>query len=132
MAGSKVEHVVPGDVASVVELVHEALDARDVRLFAAIDHAAGARSAGLELPDEVLLIFGSPAVGTALMQVDPRAGLDLPLRMLVWSQDGTTRIGYDDPVELAARYDIEGQESTLSKLHTLLTNLVHTVQQHSP
>jgi uncharacterized protein (DUF302 family) len=131
MARSKVEHVVTGDVASVVELLQEALDARDVRLFAAIDHAVGARSVGLELPDEVLLIFGNPAVGTALMQVDPRAGLDLPLRMLVWSQDGTTRIGYDDPVELAARYAIERQEATLSKLHTLLTDLVHTVQQHS-
>ena len=38
---------------------------------------------GLELPDEVVLVFGDPAVGTALMQTDPRVGIELPLRILI-------------------------------------------------
>src|SRR3712207_3939021 len=85
---------VPGDVASVVDQLTAALRARGIEIFATVDHAAGARAAGLELADEVLLVFGNPAVGTALMQADPRCGLDLPLRMLVWSQDGTTRVAH--------------------------------------
>jgi len=82
----------PGDVDSVVGRITAALRARGVEIFATVDHAAGARAAGLELADEVLLVFGSPAVGTALMQADPRCGLDLPLRMLVWSRRDVTRV----------------------------------------
>ena len=92
---------VPGDVASVVDRLTAGLRDRGVEVFATIDHAAGARAAGLDLADEVLLVFGDPAVGTALMQADPRAGVDLPLRVLVWSQDGVTRLAYQDPAVLA-------------------------------
>ncbi|MGC5171639.1 DUF302 domain-containing protein [Microbacterium sp. DT81.1] len=49
-----------------------------------IDHADAARDAGLALPDEVVAIFGNPALGTKLMQHNARAGIDLPLRILIW------------------------------------------------
>ena len=115
---------VPGDVAAVVGRLTAGLRARGVEVFATIDHAAGARAAGLELADEVLLVFGNPAVGTALMQADPRCGLDLPLRVLVWSQDGTTRVAYQDPARLADRYAVGSEQPTLSKLGGLLEQVV--------
>ena len=59
------------------------LERRGVRLFAVIDHADAAREAGLALPDEVVVIFGNPALGTKLMQHNARAGIDLPLRILI-------------------------------------------------
>jgi uncharacterized protein (DUF302 family) len=118
---------VPQDVASTVEMLTGALQARGVAVFATIDHAAGARAAGLELDDEVLLVFGSPAVGTALMAADPRVGFDLPLRMLVWSRDGATRVGYQDPLTLADRYALGGELETLGKLRGLLEQLVMDV-----
>jgi hypothetical protein len=66
-----IEAEVPGDVATTVDRVTAALHARGVTLFATIDHAAGARALELALPDEVVLVFGNPAGGTALMQADP-------------------------------------------------------------
>ena len=69
----------PHDVATTVDRVAAALQRRGITLFATVDHAAGARAAGLALDDEVLMIFGNAAVGTALMQADPRAGIDLPM-----------------------------------------------------
>ena len=115
---------VPGDVAAVVDRLTADLRDRGVEVFATIDHAAGARAAGLDLADEVLLVFGDPAVGTALMRADPRSGMDLPLRMLVWSQDGTTRLGYQDPAVLADRYEVGSEQATLGKLRGLLEQLV--------
>ena len=118
---------VPGDVASVVDRLTAGLLDRGVEVFATIDHAAGARAAGLDLPDEVLLVFGNPAVGTALMQADPRSGVDLPLRMLVWSQDGATRLAYQDPAVLADRYEVGSEQATLDRLRGLLEQLVAEV-----
>ena len=115
---------VPGDVASVVDRLTAGLRDRGVEVFATIDHAAGARAAGLDLPDEVLLVFGNPAIGTALMQADPRSGVDLPLRVLVWSQDGVTRLAYQDPAVLADRYEVGSEQATLDRLRGLLEQLV--------
>ena len=82
--------------------LRDAISQAGMTLFAQFDHAAGARDAGMELADEVVLVFGNPHAGTMLMQADPRVGVELPLRMLVWSQGGQTLVGYNDPKELAA------------------------------
>ncbi|MDL9980455.1 DUF302 domain-containing protein [Microbacterium candidum] len=116
-----------GTVDEVVQRLTRELDARGIRIFATIDHAAGAREAGLELADEVVLIFGSPAVGTALMQYDAAAGLDLPLRMLVWEDGVRTRVGYHDPHELAGSYRLAAASGVLDKLAVLLKSLAASV-----
>ncbi|MGY1794261.1 DUF302 domain-containing protein [Geodermatophilus sp. SYSU D00525] len=115
----------PGDVPSTVALVTAALHERRVPLVATIDHAAGAREAGLQ-QDDVLLVFGDPAVGTAPVQADPRAGLDLPLRVLVWSESGSTHLAHHDPRGLADRYALGGRQAVLTALHDLLAGLVTT------
>jgi uncharacterized protein (DUF302 family) len=123
MSASLVEVPVPADVATTVATLTAELDARGIPLFATVDHAAGARGVGLTLRDEVLLVFGNPAAGTPVMQADPRAGLDLPLRMLVWSTPGGTRVGFHDPRTLAEDYDLGGATATLDRLHGLLEQL---------
>jgi uncharacterized protein (DUF302 family) len=114
----------PHDVTSTVAKVEAALRTRGITLFAAVDHAAGAREAGLELADEVLLVFGNPKAGTALMQADPSVGIELPLRMLIWDERGTTRVGFSDPAELAGSYDLAGSQPVLARLRGLLDELV--------
>jgi uncharacterized protein (DUF302 family) len=43
------------------------------------------------------------------MQLAQTAGIDLPLKVLVWQDaDGTTRLSYNDPVWIAARHEIGG------------------------
>jgi uncharacterized protein (DUF302 family) len=111
------------EVPTAVARIERALDRLGVTLFATIDHAAGARAAGLELPDEVVLVFGDAAVGTALMQTDPRVGIDLPLRMLIWAQDGRTRVGYRDPRELAVDPTSAAVAAVLGRMNLLLARL---------
>jgi uncharacterized protein (DUF302 family) len=107
-------------VDDAVRVLERELDARGILVFAKIDHAAGARDAGLELADEIVLVFGNPAVGTALMQADATAGLDLPLRMLVWDDAGVTRVAYRDPRRLADDFALGEQGGVLDKLSALL------------
>src|SRR5260370_38902185 len=87
-------------VPATVDRVIAALGRRGITVFARIDHAAGARKAGLELADEELVIFGDPRAGTALMQADSTVRYELPLRLLTWDAGGPTMIGYRPPTEL--------------------------------
>ena len=96
---------------------------RGLTLFARIDHAAGAREAGLEMPPEEVFIFGSPAAGTPLMQRDPRVGYELPLRMLLWQAGERVMLGYRDPSELSGEYEISDQTATLGRMAGLLGKL---------
>lgn len=119
----------PHDVPSTVARIVSALHTRGVALLASVDHAAGARAAGLDLADEIVLVFGNPKVGTGLMQEDPRVGIELPLRLLVWDEGGTTSIAYSDPTELAGRYRLAGGLPVLAQLGQLLDELVAEVTQ---
>jgi uncharacterized protein (DUF302 family) len=101
----------------------DAIERRGLTVFARIDHAAGARAAGLELDDEQVVLFGSPLSGTPLMQSDRRIGIELPLRMLVWSEGEDVLVAYRDPRELADAYEVAALEGTLEKMAALLGEL---------
>lgn len=103
----------------------DAISQKGLVVFAQIDHAAAAREAGMDLPDEVVIVFGSPRAGTPLMQADPRVGIELPLRMLVWSEGGQTIVGYNDPTSLAGAYDLTTQARTLDAMSSLLQALAN-------
>ena len=76
-------------------------------LFAAIDQSAAARHVGLELRDTTLVIFGSPVAGTPVMKASPLSALDLPLKVLIWSDEGQTKVSYYAPAVLASRHHLE-------------------------
>ena len=84
-----------------------ALAKRNMAVFARIDHAAGAAGAGLELRPTEVVIFGTPKGGTALMQDRQSAGIDLPLKALVWEDpDGKIWLSYNDPAWIAQRHGL--------------------------
>jgi uncharacterized protein (DUF302 family) len=89
-----------------VEKLVAAIESRGIKVFARIDHAAAARDVGLELDPEQVIVFGSPRAGTQLMVDDPRVGLDLPLRILVYERGGQVTLAYHDPRELSGRQEI--------------------------
>ena len=69
------------------------------------------------------MIFGNTRVGTPLMKADPRVGIELPLRMLIWQDpDGTMSCDLD-PRELADRYALDGHQQTLERQTAVLTKL---------
>ena len=96
----------PLPVAGTVAKLTGILSAKGVKLFAVIDQSAEARQAGLSLRETTLVIFGSPAAGTPVMAASPLAALDLPLKVLVWDDEGQTKVSYYSPDALAARYHL--------------------------
>jgi uncharacterized protein (DUF302 family) len=70
-----------------------------------------------------VVVFGNPRAGTPLMQDDPRIGIELPLRMIVWDSVEGTTVGYNDPRELANAYRVGEHAETLSAMAALLSSL---------
>jgi len=108
------------DVVAAVAALRAAVEARGITVSAVIDHAEAARGAGLSLPGETVVIFGNPSVGTAVMAADARAGLDLPLRVLVREVDGGSELVYRDPRALARDFDLAAADATLATLSKVL------------
>jgi len=96
----------PWPVAETVERLTALMAERAMTVFATIDQQAAARRVGQDLRETVLILFGNPAAGTPVMEAEPLAGLDLPLKLMVWSEGGRTLVSYLDPGALAARYGL--------------------------
>ena len=97
----------PHPVADTVSKLTGIIGAKGIRLFAVIDQSAEARQAGLSLRETTLVIFGNPAAGTPVMAAAPLAALDLPLKVLVWDDNGQTKVSYYSAEALAARYHLD-------------------------
>lgn len=111
------------DHADTVSRLIAAVQRRGMTVFARIDHAAGAHEAGLELAPEEVIVFGNPRAGTALMQSDPRIGIELPLRVLVWETAQGVMVGHNDPRRLADLYVVEAHAETLETMSKMLVDL---------
>jgi uncharacterized protein (DUF302 family) len=96
----------PLTVADTTSKLTGMIAAKGMKLFAVIDQAAEAREVGLTLRETILVMFGSPAAGTPVMVASPLSALDLPLKVLIWSDEGQTKVSYNAPAALAARHHL--------------------------
>lgn len=104
-------------VVKTLDRLGIALERAGITVFSRIPHDKGAAKVGMTLAPTQTIIFGSPKLGTPLMQSNPAIGLDLPLKAVAWeTADGKTRIAYSDPAWLAKRYGITDREKVFMKM----------------
>jgi len=113
-------------VGETMERLLSAIRGAGMTVFAVFDHTAAAKDAGLSLCPTMVVAFGNPASGTKLMQANQVAGIDLPLKILVWEDESnTTRLTYNDPRWLAARHSLgTGTDPVIAAMAGLLDSLV--------
>ena len=110
-------------VKDTIDKLAAIITAKGMEVFARIDHGKGANDVGLLLRPTELLIFGNAKGGTPLMQAEQTAGIDLPLKALVWRDAaGDTWISYNEPAWLAHRHGLTGaaNETVIGNLSTAL------------
>jgi uncharacterized protein (DUF302 family) len=79
-----------------------AVTKRGITILARIDHAGAAAKISLALRPTEVMIFGNPRASTPLMQAVQTIGIDLPLKALVWQDEGGQT--YNDPTWVAGRH----------------------------
>jgi uncharacterized protein (DUF302 family) len=94
-------------VDETVTKLRAILEAKDITLFALVDHSGEAEKAGMKMRPTKLLIFGSPKAGTPIMLAAPSIAIDLPLKILVWEDaGGKVWVSYNAPEYLRDRHDV--------------------------
>ena len=93
------------DVGTTMDRLTSTVEAAGMKVFARIDHSAGAAKVNQMLRPTQLLIFGSPKGGTPFMRCAQTVGIDLPLKMLAWQDEsGKVWLGYNEPAYVAERH----------------------------
>ncbi|GGO32099.1 DUF302 domain-containing protein [Deinococcus humi] len=105
-----------------VDRLEALLHSKQFRIFARIDQALEAAQVGLILRPTILLLFGDPRSGTALMQASTTAALDLPLRIVAWQDDQQQSwVTYDDPAYLGYRHQLpDSLVAKINGIHSLV------------
>jgi uncharacterized protein (DUF302 family) len=108
-------------VKETADRLAAAIEGKGLKVAARIDHAAGAKSAGLEMPPTEVLMFGNPKLGTPLMMANPQMAIELPMKMVVWEDEaGKVQLGYTAPDALKDRYAITGKDEAFKMMSNAL------------
>lgn len=113
------------DVDELMGVLIRALDSAGLEVLAVIDHSGDAADVGLAMPDTKLVIFGSAAVGTPLMLERPLLALDLPIKLLLWTdRAGRAFVSYNDGDWIADRHQLaESQRGVLRRVAAIAAKL---------
>jgi len=97
----------PYSVPETLQRLESVLRAKNLAVFAQIDHSGEAEKVGLAMRPTGLIIFGSPKAGTPLMVASPTVAIDLPLKALAWEDaEGKVWLSYNSPDYLKERHAI--------------------------
>lgn len=114
----------PHSVQDTMDQLAAAVENAGARIAARVDHAAAAKSVGIDLAPNQVLIFGNPKIGSPIFVEHPAAGLDLPIRVVVFEDAaGQTIVAYHDPVALAESFGLSPEMQSFKMMAGALGKL---------
>jgi uncharacterized protein (DUF302 family) len=119
------------DVGETVERLKKDIAAKGIVFFQEIDQMTLAAKAGIQLRPSILLIFGNPPLGTQFITANPQAGLDWPVRMLVYRDaQGAVWVAYTDFAWIAKRHGVSTREAQFDMATQVAASIVSSVAKH--
>lgn len=115
-------------VGETVERLKKDIAAKGIVFFQEIDQAALAAKAGIELKPSILLVFGNPPLGTQFITANPQAGLDWPVRMLVYRDAaGQVWVAYSDFEWIARRHGVTSRDAQFHTASQVAASIASSV-----
>lgn len=119
----KTDYISPYSFNVTVERIENELKKMNIPVFAKFDHSLNAKKVNLDLGETTVIVFGSPKVGTLLMQKRPEVAIELPLKVLISvNKHNQTEIKLQDIQQIAKDYNLENDDIIL-KMETFLNKL---------
>jgi uncharacterized protein (DUF302 family) len=119
------------DFETTLTRIKQALTSRGMTIFADIDQAAAAAAASTTLRPTRLILFGNPKGGTPVMEANPHAALELPLKLVVWqAPHGPVQVDYLEPAAmLVEHYGIDpGLTGVFAQVPSVLAQAIDADQ----
>lgn len=115
----------PYTVDRSVENLKTVISQKGFQIFGIIDHKQNADAVNMPLNGTTVIIFGNPVAGTKLMQENPLAGLDLPLKVLVYQdKKGITKVAFRRSESLKSIYELKNNDDILTKMSIVLSEII--------
>jgi len=112
-----------------VERIKQDVAAKGIMYFTEVDQSQLARAAGIKLRPSTLLIFGNPGLGTLFITAKAEAGLDWPVRLLVFQDDaGAVWAAYTDFKWIAARHGIRDRDEQFATATGVVASITSAIR----
>jgi uncharacterized protein (DUF302 family) len=116
-------------VAETIARLKKDIADKGIKFFDEIDQSKLAAAAGIKLQPSVLLIFGNPPLGTQFITANATAGLDWPVRLLVYENDmGEVWTAYTDFGWIARRHGIKDRKDQFKMASTVIDSITSSVE----
>jgi uncharacterized protein (DUF302 family) len=115
-------------MGETISRLKEDIASKTLMFFSEIDQARLAADAGIKLNPATLLVFGNPALGSQFMTSNPAAGIDWPVRLLVFEDaKGHVWLVYTDFAYIARRHHIVDRDEAFAKASTVIGSIASAV-----
>jgi uncharacterized protein (DUF302 family) len=116
-------------IGETIERLKKDIADKGIKFFDEIDQSKLAADAGIKLRPSVLLIFGNPPLGTQFITANANAGLDWPVRLLVYENEkGEVSTAYTDFDWIARRHGIENRNEQFKMASSVISSITSSVK----
>jgi len=116
-------------IGETIERLKKDIADKGITFFSEIDQSKLAADAGIELRPSVLLLFGNPPLGTQFITANANAGLDWPVRLLVYENEkGEVWTAYTDFDWIARRHGIENRKDQFKMASSVIASITSSVK----
>jgi uncharacterized protein (DUF302 family) len=116
-------------IGETIERLKKDIADKGIKFFNEIDQSKLAADAGIKLRPSVLLIFGNPPLGTQFITANANAGLDWPVRLLVFENDkGEVWTAYTDFDWIARRHGIKNRKDQFEMASSVIASITSSVK----
>ena len=116
-------------VDETIDRLKQDIASKGITFFTAIDQSELAAKADIKLRPSTLLVFGNPALGAQFITSNPVAGLDWPVRLLVFQdENGAVWTAHTDFAWIAQRHRIENRAAAFNKASEVIASITSSVK----
>ena len=115
-------------MAETIAKLKADIASKGIKFFDEIDQAQLASDTGIKLRPSTLLVFGNPPLGTQFITAKSDAGLDWPVRLLVFENEhGEVWLAYTDFAWIARRHGISTRDDQFKMATSVIASITSSV-----
>ncbi len=111
-------------VTKSTEVIEGLIKKSGLVFFETVAHDELAADRGVKLSPMREILFEDSGLTTSLIECQPTTALDLPLKILVWEENGDVYIAFMDPRFMKKRFMLSGCETIVDDMGELLSKIV--------